>query len=594
MTDSAMVECLVCGTPNAQADTVCANCGAQLAGGSLAAAPALTTESPVLDQVSNPDVGHPDPRGGPSTEGAAQGDWLAQLLAASGDDTEVTGPAASPGEGFQQPELPIWLRDLSPEEVGPAADVEMPVPGDEGGPAGEPGEVGLLAPDVGPDDLNELAALSGASAAMLSWGGYSNQAERDAAVDAGLALLADELAAGDLEDDLLAGAIPVSAQEGLVGPAPQWGSAMAASELEVGGTGLDGLWDGPEANLAGQPIADWLSVESSRGASLVRGSPSAAAAVALPGLGEARADVTGETLLARAHLIEELASRPSTPRRVMSRRSLIGRSDRLMRLLVPAVLVAVVVLALVAPLGAWGKLVAVRLPAGYPAGPARMYDVVRHVGRGDKVLVAFEYGQAEADELDLVAAPVVRQLLVQEADISVVSTRTDGLVAARGLLRETLGGMVASGAIRDSDPGERYAVAGYRPGDAVGVAQMLHADDPPDLVVVFAARAGPLRWWVEQSRAMVDPPVIVAGTSAALEAVTSPYFGVDAGQLAGAVSGVSGAAYYERIAKLEMDQPAARRLEVLAAGNLAIVALVIVGAAASGLGGARDSRGGRM
>ena len=208
-------------------------------------------------------------------------------------------------------------------------------------------------------------------------------------------------------------------------------------------------------------------------------------------------------------------------------------------------------------------------------------------------MVAFEYGPAEADELDLVAAPVIRQLLVQGADISVASTRADGLVAARKVLRETVDKAVADGAIADAGTGARYTVVGYRPGDAIGVAQLLQASGGrPDLIVVFAARPGPLRRWVEQAYAMVDPPVVVVGTSAALEAATSPYLGGQQGQIAGAVSGVSGAAYYDRIANGNVDGPAARRLDALAAGNLGIVALVIVGAAVSGLHGSRDKGGG--
>jgi hypothetical protein len=109
---------------------------------------------------------------------------------------------------------------------------------------------------------------------------------------------------------------------------------------------------------------------------------------------------------------------------------------------------------------------------------------------------------------------------------------------------------------------------------------------------VFAAQPAPLRRWVEQVRALSDRPPIVAGTSAAVEAVAAAYWSEDVGLLRGAVSGASGAAYYERIATGETDGAAARRLDGLAVGNLAIILLVIVGAALAGIPAGRPRRGG--
>jgi hypothetical protein len=212
-----------------------------------------------------------------------------------------------------------------------------------------------------------------------------------------------------------------------------------------------------------------------------------------------------------------------------------------------------------------------------------MHEVLTRVAGGKQVLVAFEYGPAEADELDLVAAPVIWQLLEQDASLSIVSTRPDGLIAARGLVGEIVEAMVSTGRLSSAEAAERTAIAAYRPGDAIGVAHLLQESGEPDSVVVLAAQAGPLRWWVEQVWASPSPPPIVAGTGASLEAAASPYLAGERPQLAGAIVGVSGAAYYDRIANGRTDGPAAQRLDDLAVANVAIVVLAIVGAGVSGI-----------
>jgi hypothetical protein len=220
-----------------------------------------------------------------------------------------------------------------------------------------------------------------------------------------------------------------------------------------------------------------------------------------------------------------------------------------------------------------------------------MHDTLRKVGRHDHVLVAFEYGPARADELDLVARPIVRQLAAQGARIALVSTKADGLVAARALVRQAFVEPDMLGFSDEAEVQGTIATGVYRPGEVVGVADVLESSERPDLVVVFSARPHRLRWWVEQVGALPDPPPVVAGTGASAEGLAVAYLSSEPALLAGAVSGASGAAYYERVVDGTTDGPAARRVSALAAGNLAIVVLVIVGAAASGWSGPRAARG---
>jgi len=209
----------------------------------------------------------------------------------------------------------------------------------------------------------------------------------------------------------------------------------------------------------------------------------------------------------------------------------------------------------------------------------RVYDAVQGVHGGDIVLVALEYGPPEADELNLVAEPVLQHLLDQGAHVSVVSTRPEGQAVAAGLLSD----IVAS----EEQHTGHYTLLPYRSGDAAGVSQLLiDAAAHPGLIVVLTAQPGPLRWWVEQTRVLYgDALPVVAGISAALEPVASPYLDASARQLEGAINGLYGAAAYEALRG--SAGKATQRLNALAVGHAAIVGLMIVGAVFHALSGPR-------
>jgi hypothetical protein len=208
------------------------------------------------------------------------------------------------------------------------------------------------------------------------------------------------------------------------------------------------------------------------------------------------------------------------------------------------------------------------------SGATQLYETVNALDGSDNVLVAFDYGPPEADELNRVAEPVLEHLLDSGTGISIVSTRPDGPPVAAALM----------GGIADSS--DQYTLLGYRPGAGTAVSQLLSAaDERPALLLVLTSRPGPLQRWVEQAHARYgdELPVVAAG-SALLEPVTSPYLDANAGQLRAAIHGLRGAAAYETLQGARTE--AAQRLDVLAAGHIAIVVLMIAGAAVYGLGGA--------
>ena len=278
-----------------------------------------------------------------------------------------------------------------------------------------------------------------------------------------------------------------------------------------------------------------------------------------------------EASLSRAHLLQSLLSQPvEAPRAARAARE-ERRGDtveRIVRWLVGVVLLV----ATVGPLALPRMVPIPALTQPDESHAIELYNIIEGTAAEDTVLVAFEYGPAEADELSLVARPILQHLMDRGAHVSAVSTRPEGLAVASRLL---------SSISRKETPSDFITVSAYRAGGATGVAQLLAGVEPrPSLVVVLTAQPGALRWWIEQANARYghDGPALLAGVSALLEVAASPYLAPESGQLSASISGLSGAAAYESLSEME-DGLASRRLDALAAGHVAVVGLMILGLA---------------
>jgi hypothetical protein len=313
----------------------------------------------------------------------------------------------------------------------------------------------------------------------------------------------------------------------------------------------------------------------------LRGLIPASQAVSAPGTfeGPSRSPAS-EATLARAELLQSLLGQPAIqpttkPRREEDERAIdaVGLAERW---LVAGLLIVAVLGVLLAPL-VTGQGVYLTQPV-VGSGARDLHRAVNELDASDHVLVAFDYGPPEADELDAVAEPVLTHVLEQGAQVSIVSTRPDGPLIARAMMT------------RIADSEERYTLIGYRPGAATAVSQLLSATDgTPTLLMALTSRPTPLRLWIEQAYARYgDQLPIVAGGSAGLEPVASPYLDANAGQLKGAVHGLKGAAAYE--AMRGTIGGATQRLDALAAGHIAIVLVMIVGALINAVGGAARER----
>ena len=433
------------------------------------------------------------------------------------EEPAPAAPAPAPGK------VPDWLREIAPPEAAPATETAPAVP-----PLAEvPAEADIT--EV-PDWLARVQAEPGAPSAPVSPILIEGEAPSpplgpEAGVTGG--------------EELAPAAIPDWLED--LRPVPEELPASIEEEPEE----TEGLLAGLRGVLP--PIPAFKTPDQREDA-----------------------QVAGEVGRSRAELLQSLLTRPTEAPRPEARKRGVTLGERIQRWLMAAVLLIATLSTSLAP----------RLSLNIPsltqplalASVTRAYDAIQGISAGDSVLVAFEYGPAEADELDLVAEPMLRHLLDRGAQIYAASTQPEGQAVAEAVL-STL-----------DAPRQQFSLH-YKPGDATGVSQMLAEAGTPQLVLVLTARPGPLRWWVEQTTLHSDTIPILGGMSTALESAASPYLDVSASQMQGAIYGLSGAASYERLGG--STGQATQRLDALALGHLSIVGLMILGAVFYALRGLR-------
>jgi hypothetical protein len=294
-----------------------------------------------------------------------------------------------------------------------------------------------------------------------------------------------------------------------------------------------------------------------------------------------------QAVLARAQLLQSLLTRPTEARQTKAHKRAASMSE-----LLPRVLIAVVLLVTIG-----GTLLISQDPALDSQIPslaqpdtssiASMYVLIEGIAEEETVLVAFEYGPTNADELNSVAKAIMEHLIEQKANVSIATTQPEGLAVAE-MLRSDINSQEQDASGQQLKFEYAKESPGYRPGDATGVAQILASTSTrPALIIVLAAQPGSLRWWIEQTQAHYGDaaPPIAAGVSAALEIAASPYLDANAGQLEGIVSGLGGATAYET--QRGTVGQTTRQLDALIVGHLVIVVSMLAGAVFYAVSGPR-------
>jgi hypothetical protein len=178
------------------------------------------------------------------------------------------------------------------------------------------------------------------------------------------------------------------------------------------------------------------------------------------------------------------------------------------------------------------------------------------------VIVAVEYGPAEAGEMTILAEAVVQHLADQDAQVMMVSTLPEGTGLIQGLLEPL--------ALANRLPAGQTA---YLPGSSSGVAQFLTVPSEAKMIVVLAGRAERLRWWVEQNNATQVLPMAI-GVNAATAPLAMPY--LEAAPAAGWIAGLPDVAAYQQFRGLT-SSVLDSQLDALMLAHWAALALLLFG-----------------
>jgi hypothetical protein len=216
-------------------------------------------------------------------------------------------------------------------------------------------------------------------------------------------------------------------------------------------------------------------------------------------------------------------------------------------------------------------LISVATPIIFPIGlpvtttdaTRRVFEYVEGLKPGDTVWISFDYGPSSAPENDPMAEAVMRQCFLKHVKVVVLALYPLG---GLGLMNTAVAKVTAE--FPGLRYGEDYVNLGYKDGAAAvmrrlgedisgafptdvrgtPLSQIPMLEDVHDIrrvKLVFTAATGVIgEWWITQVHSQIGTPVAIGPT-----AVSAPkyYAYLNAGQLVGMLSGMKGAAEYERL-----------------------------------------------
>lgn len=525
-------------------------------------------------------------------------DWLAGIMTEepvpAQPETPSEGEEAAPKAGETAEDLPDWLSGLAPE--GPSAEEEQPSPltGEssiftESVPE-EPSPTPAPTPEwlkgVAPTD-EELALTPeqpaftpGEAASGASEEEYEEPVPEGAEIPDWLKGLSPAVAPSSVEEEA-AFIERVSEDESLVrAEVPSWlqglrppGTGPLPPLPEVTAPGAD-VPSPEEGGLVRAEIPDWVQqlrpVPSSEGEQRplepaetegplagLRGVIPGGSTMDMPAdFQPAPLPAIPESIVAQAQLWQKLLEQPrSVQRPVAQHRARSGKGQLATRLVVTVILLAVTVLGLL-----WSDI---------PLSQAISHPHIEHFSKaidalepGDTVIVAVEYGPAEAGEMTILADAVMQHLADREAQVMMVSTLPEGT----GLIQSLLKPLALANRLPDGQ-------TAFLPGSSNGVAQFLSKPAEAKIIILLAGRAERLRWWVEQNNATQVLPMAI-GVNAATAPLAMPY--LETSQVAGWMAGLPDVAAYQQFRGLTssiLDS----QLDALMLAHWAALALLLFG-----------------
>jgi hypothetical protein len=192
-------------------------------------------------------------------------------------------------------------------------------------------------------------------------------------------------------------------------------------------------------------------------------------------------------------------------------------------------------------------------------------NIVNAVPQGGNVLLAVDYQPGFSGELDVAAAPIIDNLMIKGAYLTLVSTFTNGPAQAEHLVR-----IVNQQSGHQYLDINQYANLGYIAGGASGLRSfvesprqiMPYALDGStvwtggrlasinslsdfDLVLVITESPEAARNWIEQVAPALDDTPLLMVVSAQVEPLVRPYYEAYPQQVDGLVAGLTAGVSYE-------------------------------------------------
>jgi hypothetical protein len=269
-----------------------------------------------------------------------------------------------------------------------------------------------------------------------------------------------------------------------------------------------------------------------------------------------------DSIVTQAQLWQRLLEQPRSVRRPVAQHHVRSGSGQMaMRWIVTVALLVVTALGLL-----WSN--APLSQALSNAHTEQFSKAIDALQAGDTVIVAVEYGPAEAGEMTALAEAVVQHLADRNARVMMVSTLPEGAGLIHGLLEPL--------ALANRLPADRVA---YLPGSSSGVAQFLTGPSDAKMLIVLAGRVERLRWWVEQNNAKTTasaPPLPMnVAVNAATAPLAMPY--LETSPVEGWIAGFSDVVAYQEFRGLTTSSVRNSELNALMLAHWAALALLFFG-----------------
>ncbi len=258
--------------------------------------------------------------------------------------------------------------------------------------------------------------------------------------------------------------------------------------------------------------------------------------------------------------------------------------------------VVVLFLAILAGLFLSGDRISQPPPDTARPGVVGMIKTIDALEPDSLVILAVEYGPAEAPEMQVMVDTLLGHLKERQVRVTAVSSLPEGVGLASSILRtNAITNQITFDNKQTLSTGDGLTISTYLPGTYNGIAAFLSdiEKQSPALLLVVSGRSERTRWWIEQNAIRPHAVPLALGVNATTGAVMKPYFA--ANEVKGWVVGFADTMTY-RTSRGALDRPEAQLFEYgqvldsLMLAHWAAICLIIFGSLYSLAAGKQETK----